>query len=82
MNAKQFASQMKAMIEDIKSKGTAAIYCDNIIAYLNEVQNSPESEPTPVDFERYKADLQNWIEANKYQREGSLEMFRSIITSG
>lgn len=82
MNAKQFASQMKAMIEDIKSKGTAAIYCDNIIAYLNEVQNSPESEPTPVDFERYKADLQNWIEANKYQHEGNLEMFRSIITSG
>ena len=82
MNAKQFATQMKTMIEDIKSKGTAAIYCDNIIAYLNEVQNSPEPEPTPVDFERYKADLQNWIEANKYQHEGNLEMFRSVITSG
>lgn len=82
MNAKQFAAQMKAMIEDIKSKGTAAIYCDNIIAYLNEVQNSPDPEPTLVDIERYKADLQNWIEANKYQHEGNLEMFRSVIASG
>ncbi len=82
MNAKQFAAQMKAMIEDIKSKGTAAIYCDNIIAYLTEVQSSPEQDPTPMDFERYKADLQNWIEANKYQHEGNLEMFRSVITSG
>ena len=82
MNAKQFAAQIKAMIEDIKSKGTAAIYCDNIIAYLSEVQNSPESEPTHLEVERYKADLQNWIEANKYQHEGNLEMFRSVISTG
>lgn len=82
MNAKQFAAQMKTMIQDIKSKGTAAIYCDNIIAYLDEVQSSPESEPTQVDIERYRADLQNWIEANKHQHEGNLEMFRSVITSG
>src|SRR5512146_1019063 len=82
MNAKQFAAQMKTMIEDIKSKGTAAIYCDNIIAYLNEVQNSPEPDPTPVEFERYKADLQSWIETKKYEYEGNLEMFRSVITSG
>lgn len=82
MNAKEFAAQMKATIEDIKSKGTAAIYCDNIISYLDEVQKSPEREPTSVDVERYKADLQNWIEANKYQHESHLEMFRSVITSG
>ena len=82
MSVKQFAAQMKATIEDIKSKGTAAIYCDNIIAYLNEVQNSPEPEPTLLEIERYKADLQNWIEANKHQHEGNLEMFRSVITAG
>ena len=82
MSVKQFAAQMKATIEDIKAKGTAAIYCDNIIAYLNEVQNSPEPNPTPLDIERYKADLQNWIEANKHQHEGRVEMFRSVITAG
>ena len=82
MSVKQFAAQMKATIEDIKSKGTAAIYCDNIIAYLNEVQNSPEPEPTLLEIERYKADLQNLIEANKHQHEGNLEMFRSVITAG
>ena len=82
MSVKRFAAQMKATIEDIKSKGTAAIYCDNLIAYLNEVEKSPEPEPTPLDIERFKADLQNWIEINKYQHEGDLEMFRSVITSG
>ncbi len=82
MSVKQFAAEMKATIEDIKAKGTAAIYCDNIIAYLNEVQNSPEPEPTPHDLEHYKARLQSWIDANKYRHESELEMFRSVITSG
>lgn len=82
MTTKQFAAQMKSMIEDIKSKGTAAIYCDNLIAYLSEVQNSPEIEPTPLEIEQYKADLQNWIESNKLVHESNLEMFRSVISSG
>jgi len=82
MSTKIFAAQMKATIEDIKSKGTAAIYCDNIISYLNEVLNSPEPNPTAVDIEKYKADLQNWIETNKRNHEGQLEMFRSVISSG
>lgn len=82
MSTKQFATQMKVMIEDIKAKGTAAIYCDNLIAYLSEVENSPEIEPTPIEIERYKADLQNWIQANKLSSESNLEMFRSVISSG
>ena len=82
MDAKQFAAEMKKTIEDVKSQGNAAIFCDNIIAYLDEVLKSPEAEPRPVDIERYKADLQNWIEANKHQHEGSLEMFRSVIVAG
>jgi hypothetical protein len=82
MSTKQFATQMKALIEDIKAKGTAAIYCDDLISYLTEVQNSPEPEPTLKEIERYKADLQNWIESNKLSNEGKLEMFRSVISSG
>ncbi|WP_256360626.1 hypothetical protein [Methylomonas koyamae] len=70
------------MIEDIKAKGTAAIYCDNLISYLTEVENSPEIEPTPIEIERYKADLQNWIQANKLNSDSNLEMFRSVISSG
>lgn len=82
MSVKQFAAQMKATIEEIKSNGTAAIYCDNIIAYLDEVQKSPEPVPTPLDIEKYKADLQNWIAATKYQHESEVEMFRSVIIAG
>lgn len=82
MSTKQFATQMKATIEDIKANGTAAIHCDDLIAYLTEVQNTPEAEPSPIQIEKYKADLQNWIETNKLDHEGRLELFRSVITSG
>ena len=82
MSAKSFATQMRLLIEDIKSKGTVAIYCDNLIRYLSEVENSPDAELTASDLERYKADLQNWIESNKHQHESDIEMFRSVITAG
>jgi hypothetical protein len=82
MNAQEFAAQLKATIQDIKEKGTAAIYCDNLIAYLEEVEKSPSQTPTKVELEKYKADLQLHIEQNKNYHASHLEMFRSVITSG
>jgi hypothetical protein len=82
MSAKLFASQLKAVIEDIRLKGNSSIYCDNLIAFLKEVENTQKEEPSPVDMERYKADLSNWIAANHHEHESRLEMFRSVITAG
>lgn len=82
MSVKEFVAQFRVLIENIKSKGTSVIYCDDLIAYLNEIQNSPEVEPSLAEIERFKADLQNWVEANKHQHEQQLEMFRSVISSG
>lgn len=82
MSVKNFAGQMKATIEQLKAKGTAALYCDNIIAYLDSVISSPEIEPTPEAIEQFKAEMQGRIEYNKQTHESNLEMFRSVITSG
>jgi len=82
MNAKQFAEEMKKTIAELKAKGVEAIKCENIIAYLEEVMKSPEDEPRPIDVEKYKADLQRWIDASRYEHESNLEMFRSVIASG
>jgi len=82
MSAREFAAEMSAAIADIKAKGSAAIPCDNLIAYLDQVQRSPEPDPPQAELERFKANLQNWIESNKQAHEGQLEMFRSVITSG
>jgi hypothetical protein len=82
MNTVKLASAMKATIEEIKAKGTHAIPCENLIAYLKEVESTPDVEPSAVQMEQYKAHLQNWIEAQRQSHEARLEMFRSVITSG
>jgi len=58
MSAKEFAGQLKQTIEGLKNNGTAAIYCDNLIAYLEEVINSPSPVVTQAELEHYKAQLQ------------------------
>jgi hypothetical protein len=82
MSAQKFAAQLKETIQSIKENGTAAIYCDNLIAYLDDVAKSPSQTPTEVELEKYKSDLQLHIEQNKNYHSSQLEMFRSVITSG
>jgi hypothetical protein len=82
MSAKEFASQLKQTIQDIKAKGAAAVDCDNLIAYLDEVVASPSVVVTPAELEHYKAQLQIEIEQSRGQHASDLEMFRSVITAG
>lgn len=82
MSAKDFALQLKKIIEDIKSNGTAAIYCDNLISYLDDVVTSPSVAVTPAELEQYKAQLQLEVEKHKSENASSLEMFKSVITAG
>lgn len=82
MSAKEFAAQLKATIEEIKANGTDSIYCDNLIAYLDEIVNSPQTVVSEAGLEKYKAELQVWVEQNKGVHSSKLEMFRSVIESG
>lgn len=82
MSVKKFAREMREMISNMKSSGTAAIYCDQLIEYLIDVENSPEPEPTEVDLTRFKHDLQVANDTRKLQHESSIEMFRSVISAG
>lgn len=82
MSVKTFAAHLKQTIEEIKAKGTVAISCDNLISYLEEVIKSPSVEMSASEQEKYKADLQVWVEQNKAVHESHLEMFRSVIQSG
>ncbi|MCE5194928.1 MAG: hypothetical protein LLF28_05650 [Nitrospiraceae bacterium] len=82
VSAKEFAAQLKKTIEEIKAKGTATINCDNLIAYLDEAIKSPSPVVSPAKLEKYKAELQGWVEQNKAAHESGLEMFRSVIQSG
>src|SRR5690606_15226023 len=82
MNVREFVAEMREAIEEAKSKGATEIKCDNIIAYLDEVEKTATDDLTVVDMEKYKAQLLHWIEQARFQYESNLEMFRSVITAG
>ena len=82
MSTKEFALELKKTIEDIKANGTAAIYCDNLIAYLDDVATSPSVAITPTELEQYKAQLQLEVERHKGTNASNLEMFKAVISAG
>jgi hypothetical protein len=86
MDAKDFANEMRTLVDDLKTKGIDSIKSENLIKYLDE-RLRDFSAPTPVQsseatHERYKADLQRWVEEHKNIHAYGLETFRSVIQAG
>lgn len=83
MTTKSFATELKNTIRSIRDEQAVnEIKCDNLIAYLEEVINSPDEEIDATQMEKYKAELQLWIKQNEAAQVSSLEMFRTVILSG
>lgn len=82
MGTREFASRMKAEMEDLKRQGIAAIFVDQMITYLASVETSPEENPGPAEMERYKVELQANVEAGKRAHEVGMENFKAVITAG
>jgi hypothetical protein len=82
MSVKKFAAQLADTVEGIKADGHEAIKCDNLIAYLKEVQESGLDDPSAREIETYKAHLQHWVEQHKHRQGSELELFRSVISAG
>lgn len=82
MSAKEFAAQLRRIIVDLKANGTAAIYSDNLIEYLNNVIASPSPATSEAELEQYRSQLQLHVAQYEAENESSLEMFRSVIQSG
>lgn len=82
MSAKEFAAQMQKVILEIKASGTAAILCDNLIAYLGGFIKSPAPAVSAAELEKFKAELQAWVEQQKGIQASRIEMFKSVIMSG
>jgi len=82
VSAQAFAAQLRALIQNAKDSGTAAIYCDALISYLDGVAKSPAPEPTPAELAKYQAELQLNIEQHRGIHAAQLEGFKSVITAG
>lgn len=83
MTTKSFATELRDVIRSIRDEqGVSEIKSYNLIAYLEEIINSPEEEIAPAQMEKYKAELQVWIKQNEAAQAEKIEMFRSVILAG
>ena len=82
MSAKEFAAQLRETIAGMKKEGTAAIYVDVLIEYLDKVIASPTTPISSAELEQFRADLQLHVARYQAQIDSDLEMFRSVITAG
>ena len=82
MSETNFAANMKTAIEKIQGEGVESIACESIIAYLDKIIISPDTDLASITIEIYRADRQSQDERNKLQFQSNLEMFRSAINAG
>jgi hypothetical protein len=66
MNAKDVAVDLRTAVQVVRDeKGIKVISCDSLIAYLDDIINSPTDELDEFQKEKYKAEWQHWVEQNK-----------------
>jgi type IV secretory pathway VirB4 component len=84
MDAKDFAQELRDIVDELKTKGVESISSENLIKYLDEALRdiSTSARPSEATIERYKAELQKWVEEHKNIHAQGVEMFRSVIQAG
>ena len=82
MNIKEFATNLKNEVEELKRAGYQTINCDDLILHLNRVISDQSSVSSVLDHERFKTDLQLIVERSKSAYSAQLELFKSVIDAG
>lgn len=83
MNIKQFAEELRNTVQQLQREGVSEIKSENLIAYLEQViESASGGDVSYADMERYRAELQLWVEQNKVIHTSRLEMFKSVIATG
>jgi hypothetical protein len=82
MDAKDFARDLRAAVTDLRAKGVESIQSENLIKYLDDTLPNLDTPSAEMSLERYKAELQKWIEEHRNVHAQSVEVFRSVIQAG
>ena len=85
MDAKELFSQLLQVIQKLKDDGVEQIRIEGLVKYLASVVQRLEKDGpqfSQASVEQYKAELQKWVEENKFQHAQRLELFRSVIAAG
>jgi hypothetical protein len=82
MSVKDYALALKNTVIRLRNEGVKEVPCDGLLSCLDDMLKEPPEEPTVVILERYRAELQHWVEQHKAAEAFNLEMFRAVMTCG
>jgi hypothetical protein len=82
MSVKDYALALKNAVIRLRNEGVKEVPCDGLISCLDDMLKEPPEEPTVVILERYRAQIQHWVEQNKAVEAFNLEMFRAVLACG
>ena len=88
MDASGIIRELQREVDDLEKKNMEVVKTENFkryVSYLEEVvtENAKISEHDfQRQMEKYRAEHANGIKYSEFQHEASMEMFRSVITTG
>ena len=82
MNVREFATQLRQLVVEVKDKGSDAVNSDSLITYLDSVIAADPSDPSATELEKYKTQLQLHTEQYRARVETDREEFKAVIQSG
>jgi hypothetical protein len=82
MSLKDYALALKNTVIRLRNEGVKEVPSDGLISCLDDMLKEPPEEPAGVILERYRAELQHWVEQHKALEAFNIEMFRAVITCG
>ena len=82
MSTKQFAQGLKETVEELRKEGITEINSENLIAYLDQVLGSSDDAISHTEMEKYRAQLQVWVEQHKGIQTSQIEKFKSVVKAG
>ena len=82
MNVREFATQLRQAVVDLKNQGSEAVNNDSMIVYLDSVIAADPSESSAAELEKYKTQLQLHTEEYRARVETDKEQFKAVIQAG
>ena len=77
----QLISIIYEAVEEVDKNGSSVISTTELKAYLAQLNTDgleEQAELSPVEIEKYKAQLSKWVEEHKAYKQWDFELFRAV----
>jgi hypothetical protein len=82
MSVKDYVLALKNTVIRLRNEGVKEVPCDGLLSCLDDMLKEPPEKASDVTLEKYRAELQHWVEQHKALEAFNIEMFRAVVAYG